>query len=91
MVLCNPILTLDRRPDERNQPKVGYASRDECRAGEESSLTQRNQLLLGYAFGRCRLGWLRLEYDSVTFKRNLVFHYTLSCQYGVNTTFTDRR
>jgi hypothetical protein len=36
MVLCNSILTLERRPDERNQPKVGYASPSEHRAGEES-------------------------------------------------------
>jgi hypothetical protein len=73
MVLCNSILTLERRPDERNQLKVGYASSDEGRAREGSSLTKRNQLILGYVFGRFHLGRLRPEYDSVTFKRNLVF------------------
>ena len=36
-------------------------------------MAKRNQLLLGYVSGRCYLRRLRLEYDSVTFKRNLVF------------------
>jgi len=73
MVLYSSILTLARRPDERNQPKVGYASSGERRAEEENASLKRNQLLLGYVLGRCSLGWLRVEYDSVTFKRNLVF------------------
>ena len=73
MALCSSILTLEKRPDERNQPKVGYASSGERRAGDESSLTIRNQLFLGYVSGRRCLSRLRLEYDSVTFKRNLVF------------------
>jgi hypothetical protein len=73
MVLYSSILAPERRPDERNQLKVGYALPGEGRAGEGSSLTQRNQLILGYVLGCCRLGRLRLEYDSVTFKRNLVF------------------
>ena len=73
MVSYSSILALERRPDERNQPKVGYAWPGERRAGEGSSLTQRNQLFLGYVFGHCDRGRLRLECDLVTFKRNLVF------------------
>ena len=76
MVSYSSILALVRRPDERNQPKVGYASPGEHRAGEGSSLTQRNQLFLDYVSERCDRGQLRLEYDSVTFKRNLVFPST---------------
>ncbi len=73
MALRNSILTPERKPDERNQPKVGYASSGERRAGEVNSLTKRNQLFLGYVSDRCGLSWLRLEYDLVTFKRNQVF------------------
>ena len=73
MASYSSILTLEKRPDERSQPKVGYASSGERSAEEESSLTKRNQLFLGYVSGRCCLSRLRLEYDSVTFKCNLVF------------------
>jgi hypothetical protein len=73
MALCNSILTLEKGPDERNQPKVGYASSDEYKIWGKSSLTKRNQLFLGYVSGHCCLSRLRLEYDSVTKNRNQVF------------------
>ena len=73
MALSNSILTLEKRLDERNQPKVGYVLPGECGGEDEICSTSRNQLFLGYVFRCCCSDRLRLEYDSVTFKRNIVF------------------
>ena len=48
MALSDSILTLEKRLDERNQPKVGYVSPGKCGGEDESCSTNRNQLFLGY-------------------------------------------
>jgi len=67
------MLASERRPDERNQPEVGYAWSGESVAGEGNLCGKRIQLLLGYDLRVDVRSRLRVEYDLVTKNRNLVF------------------